>query len=180
MKTKHVLSLLVMITGIWGCSTSMVKSDFDQEVDFSKFRSFDWLEQREKPEGSEPFTNSLLAKRIRRAVDRELTVKGFRKDPGGNPDFKVRYYVSVKDKIDIRSSGYGYPWGYSYGFGYSYGGSYAYEYEEATLIIDVIDPAIDQLVWRGWYKDVLKDGDKINEEQIALAVNHVLKDFPPQ
>ena len=184
MKTIKIMLGMLLIAGIWGCSTSVIKSDFDKDVDFSKFNSFNWMAQSQTGNTDHPSHNSLVGNRIKNAVDKELTSKGFQKDADGNPDFNVMYYLTVKEKVDVSSSGYGYPWGYGYGYGYrygyGYGGIYTFEYDEGTLILDVIDPETNQLVWRGWYVDALKDGDKINDEKIALAVNHVLKDFPPQ
>ena len=47
-----------------------------------------------------------------------------------------------------------------------------------TIIIDIVDRAKDQLVWRGWVVRRNRDGN-FDEAEIARAVNTILMRFPP-
>ena len=116
-----------------------------------------------------------------------------------SPDFLIAYSVAVEDKVDVRSDRFGYGYGYGhgyrhgyYGFGYrsryhgfGYGSGYygngglAYQYKEATLILDFIDPASNELIWRGVYIDEIDDSGIITEDKIHEAVEHILEKFPP-
>jgi hypothetical protein len=141
--------LLLLVAG---CSTLRVKSDYDKEFDFSRLHTFTWLDPpvRSEPESSpmddlvDPFArNSILDKRVRQAVERELLARGYRKGGDGRAEFQLQYFVIIRDRTKIRSyprAGYGYYGGpYRYGYGAGWGGVSSYNYKEGTLILDVID-----------------------------------------
>ncbi len=136
---------------------------------------------------------------MKKAVESELVAKNLSKQ-ANSPDFLIAYSVAVEDKVDVRSDRFGYGYGYGhgyrhgyYGFGYrsryhgfGYGSGYygnggldAYQYKEATLILDFIDPASNELLWRGVYIDEIDDSGIITEEKINEAVEHILEKFPP-
>ena len=163
-----------------------MRSDFDREALFSHYRTFDWIappiraseeELQSDPEG--PFArNSLLDKRIRAAVNQKLETRGFRYAEGGESDFRVNYHVTFKDKVTGSGSNFGYTGRYyrgnfSSGFNWS-----VRQYQEGTIIIDIVDRAKDQLVWRGWVASRNRDGN-YDEAEINHAVNQILMRFPP-
>jgi len=101
-----------------------------------------------------------LDEHIRRAVEEELEEKGLRKVKE-NPDVLVAYDVSVdvpveKDNPENFAPGFGYSYAYMSGYRYKYGdaGLAGYRavdlFKEGTLIIDLVNPDTNQLVWRGW------------------------------
>ena len=111
----------------------------------------------------------------------------------------IAYSIAVEDKVDVRSDRFGYGYGHGYwpgyyrfgyrsryyGFGYgsgfyNNGGLYGYQYKEATLILDFIDPASNELLWRGLYIDEVDDSGIITEDKIHEAVKHILEKFPPE
>jgi len=54
-----------------------------------------------------------------------------------------------------------------------------YQYREGTLIIDIMDVASNQLVWRGWATDVISEKSlKDPEQAINNAVREIFKKFP--
>jgi len=173
-----------------GCAHLRVETDYDRDLDFSQFRSFTWLEPPVTIEPSEspidelvdPFEkNSLLDKRVRQAVERELLARGYRRAPDGRSEFELQYHVILKDRTKIRSysSGYyGYR-GYPYGYGGSLGGVSSYDYKEGTLIIDIIDARTRRLAWRGWAVGATRKG-YYTDEKVSEAVKAVLKHFPPE
>jgi hypothetical protein len=175
---------------VCGCAHLRVETDYDTDLDFSQFRSFTWLEPPVTIEPSEspvdelvnPFEkNSLLDKRVRQAVERELLARGYRRAPDGRSEFELQYHVILKDRTKIRSysSGYyGYR-GYPYGYGGSLGGVSSYDYKEGTLIIDIIDTRTRRLAWRGWAVGAMRRG-YYTDEKVSEAVKAVLKHFPPE
>ena len=56
-----------------------------------------------------------------------------------NPDLLVHYWVGVKDKQQVHSTGPAYGGGYGWGAGYG-GGVSTYEYREGTLVTDLVEP----------------------------------------
>ncbi len=203
---KFFLSLF-LITALMGCSTALVKSDFDHEINFAGQQTFDWAPQPEKADSSYDAKNSLLEKRLHNAVERELAAKGFRQQ-AGTPDFLITYRVDFKDKLEVISHGYDYwsayhggYWPDYYGFGFSYwpgyyhfgfrsryyygpgfydaAGPYLREYKEVTLTLDLLNPETKELIWRGWYVDKVEDVN-LREEKITEAVKRILEKFPPE
>ena len=119
-----------------GCSTLRVKTDYDPSVDFTRFNTYEWLKPplkdgaSEKPvdELTDPFArNSLLDKRVRNAVERELAARGFQKTSDGSGSFRVAYHVILKDKTRVRSTPGAYYGGY-------YGGYYDNDWGEALVV----------------------------------------------
>ncbi len=116
-----------------------------------------------------------------------------------SPDFLIAFSVAVEDKVDVRSDRFGYGYGYGYRpgyyrfgyrsryYGFGYGSGYygnsgldVYQYKEATLILDFIDPASNELLWRGVYIDEIDESGIMKEDKINEAVKHILEKFPPE
>ena len=171
MKIPLVLVGLTLMMVNLSCSRAIIKADYDQEIDFANYKSFDWMARPQK-KGVDPFVeNTLLEKRIKNAANTELTAKGYQRQTTADPDLMVVYYVGVKGKLDVRAYGYGY-WGGFYG-------PDVRQYNEGTLILDFVDPESNELVWRGWYAGAIK-GRAIREKEIHRAVRHILEKFPPE
>jgi hypothetical protein len=179
------IAILVALSALSGCATR-ARSDFDRDVAFSRYNSFDWIappiraseeEMRSDPNG--PFaSNSLLDKRMRAAVTSKLRARGYRYEEGGNSDFRLNYHVTFKDKLAGSGSDFGYTGRYHRG-AFSSGFNWSVrQYQEGTIIIDVIDRAKDQLVWRGWSVSRNRDGN-YDEAEINRAINQILMHFPP-
>jgi hypothetical protein len=182
---RAIIAILVALPGLSGCA-ARVRSDFDREAVFSYYRTFDWIappvraseeELRRDPEG--PFVrNSLLDKRIRTAVNSKLKTRGFQYEDGGESDIRLNYHVTFKDKLVGSGSDFGYAGRYRRG-AFSSGFHWSVrQYQEGTIIIDIVDRAKDQLVWRGWIVGRNRDGN-YDEAEINRAVNQILMHFPP-
>jgi hypothetical protein len=184
------LGITVAAVLLAACSGVRVDTDYDPAVDFAPLRSFAWLEEplREEPRPenavpSDPFTrNTLIDKRVRDDIAAQLVSRGYRAAAEGEaPDFLVRYEV-VSRQIERDypvyvggGYGYGYRHGY-YGSGVGYGGSTTYD--EGTLIIDVIDPASQQIAWRGYGTSQSRDA-WMDADRLHTSVSEILKRFPP-
>ncbi len=53
MKNIKLVLGLVLVTGLISCSRSLVRSDYDHEVNFARYKTFDWKAQPQNS-GSEP------------------------------------------------------------------------------------------------------------------------------
>ncbi len=182
---RATIATLVALSGLSGCATR-VRSDFDREAVFSDYNTFDWIAPlvRASEEGVQadlegPFArNSLLDKRIRAAVNGNLETRGFQYVESGESDFRLNYHVTFKDKLVGSGSNFGYFGRYRRG-GFSSGFNWSVrQYQEGTIIIDIVDRAKDQLVWRGWVVSRNRDGN-FDEAEITRAVNLILMRFPP-
>ena len=160
------------------CSSVSTDYDFDDQVDFSMYRSYQWV-----PSDSESTPNSveysqLIDRRIRAAVEQNLAAEGL--TPASTaPNLLVAYSTRTDRKTEVLDNGY-------YGYGYrGWRGSYwrpstmqVYQYEEGTLVIDLIDAQKKQLVWRGKAVGIVGDYAD-SENRINEAVKKLFQHYPP-
>jgi hypothetical protein len=188
---KARMLVLVLAALVTGCSTMQVSFDFDPKAKFTGLKTYMWLEEPQKPTGDPRIDgNTILHNRIHDAVDSELAARGFRKVTS-DPDFLVAYHVSLDKRQSVQTLnnyyGYGPGWGYGYGSAYRPGywagapETYVYEYEEGTLILDVVNPDNKELMWRGSAQDEVHFKTSPEKEQTKLkeAVRKMLAHFPP-
>jgi hypothetical protein len=174
-------ALLLILTA--GCRNIAIHSDFDPTVGFASLQSFAWLEPPEV-EGADPFAdNTLLRKRLRSAIESTLGARGFRpvEDPE-QADFLATYSVLLEENIrDNGSIGIGTYGGYRrYGYGGVYSSPSIRVYQESTLVIDLLDPQSQDLLWRGWGSGIVGTRDRTrSEERLRDGVRMILDRFPP-
>lgn len=175
---KTVACLGVFLCAV-SCSQILVTHDYDRDMNFTGFKTYGWHAIERSIE-----MNDLVINRVKEAVASELQLKGFRQVQE-NPDLLVNIHIVTRQKISINDWGYptgGY-WrrGYGYDFGYGYGGVSSRTYEEGTLMIDMIDAAGNNLVWRGTATDIIDPS--LSPEQRTLEINEavamILLEFPP-
>ncbi len=164
-----------------GCATPInTGADFDPEADFTAYTTYSWLEAHEDKRPKSPqINNELLTQRVQRAVDRELAAKGWSK-VDAEPSAWVTYHAALERRIDMRTTGSDFSYGRRYGGG---GRSHTWvqEYDEGTLIVDVLDGKDRGLIWRGTAQAAV-DVFASPEEKVELtnrAVKKLLAPFPP-
>ncbi len=182
MRFLSLAAIVALAVAVVGCSPINVKYDFDTSADFAVYKTFSWIEQPIKPVSdvrTAQRLNTLLDKWIRTAVDAQLAAKGMTLVTE-NPDVLLVYHTGVDQKIDVEDWGYSYP---RYPYGGWYGGQVdVYEYQEGTLIVDVIDAKSHQLVWRGTATKTIDEDATSQERQANLneVVRRMFADYPPK
>ncbi len=170
------LLLLVVILGAWGCMGPKVRTDFDPAADFTTFRTYAFAGLTDLNQGG-VLNNSLMRKRLEQMVGEQLSNKGLRQvGLDGHPDVLVHYWVTVKEKQRLESTG---PMVGPYGRR-GYGSVTTYDYEEGTLIIDLATPAKDELVWRGSIVSIVSDSKEENMRMVNKGVAKAFEDYPPK
>ena len=184
MKTHRILfNLAIVGFCFYACTGPNVKTDFDPAADFTKFRTFVFTGLTDMNRGG-VFDNSLTRTRIESTVARELNKKGLQQVPlEQHPDLLVHYWIGVKDKQRVQSTGPtagAYTWRGGYGWGAGYTGVSTYEYQEGTLIIDLVQPAKKELVWRATMVADLEDTAQENMELGKKAIAKAFENYPPK
>ncbi len=175
---------LIGLVALTGCAMK-VRSDFDHDAVFSYYNTFGWLEpparasEEANADPEAPFErNSLLDKRVRTAVNTYLEARGFKYADKAESDFLLNYHVRFKDKLYGSGTDFGY-FGRYYRGGFGSGFNYSVrQYQQGTIILDIVDREKDQLVWRGWAVTRSTDGN-FDEAEISRAVELILERFPP-
>ena len=152
-----------------GCSAVDAHVDHDPEVDFEQLSTFAWRPSN-VPERTDP--NPMQAE-IRATVAAVLKSKGYRQVED-NPDFQVAVFGGSKRLQTSMSLGYlrwepGQP-------------RDMYTYEEESLVIDIIDPAENHLIWQGQAKGALGTQPTPGQraDMIETAARTLLAQFPPK
>lgn len=191
-RVAALLAAAAVCASLGACSTLEISTDYDPAARFSNMKRYAWLPEPQKKTGDPRIDdNTLLQQRIRRAVDAELAAKGYTR-ADADADFLVGYHVSLDKRRSVQVLndyyGYGPGWGYRYGSVYrplGYVGppeTYVYEYEQGTLILDIVNPADRALMWRGAARDEVhfQNTPEESEAQIREAVKAMLERFPPK
>ncbi len=183
------ITLLMLISG---CSSLSLSTDYDNKIDFSHFKTYRWHAENAHNQASLKYLDHIMDQRIRTTIDQQLQQQNFIKSDDDKVNFLVNYSVVIEEKVDIKTynsynglyPGYGYRAGYGY-YGGSYGASTNTQvdhFKQGTLIIDIINPGTDQLMWRGAADGRLpKDSDRAERDRLAQEyVAKILTKFPPK
>jgi hypothetical protein len=168
-RTCILLSSMLVFGSAFGMN---VKTDYDKSFDFGKLRTFAFREQN-RPDGSVLQRNTLVDNRIREALRRDLEARGFRYQPDGPADFVVAYYARETEKAELEPVGYGMPLRWRRGWGPRV---WTRDYTQGSLVVDLIEPANNQLIWRGRVTDTVTGLDQ-SEKQINKGADQLVKHF---
>lgn len=184
MRGLCVSALLSLLAA--GCAGIDVKQDYNPAVDFGALRTFSWRSAVQEPTGNKLVDSPLLDSRIRAAVEKELLARGHRK-VATNPDYQVAYSYTIEsgaERDPDTSVGIGVGTGSRGSFGgigvsLGFGGR---DPGQERLIVDVIDPATDNLLWRGFAERRLASSSdpEENSARINETVAAILREFPPR
>jgi hypothetical protein len=142
-----------------------VKTDFSRSADFDHYHTYSWIGVKAG--------NQLLQDRIMRAVDSQLSAKGWSKVATGG-DASVSAFGSTKDQpnMQILDALPGWDWG-------GIEGSTFESTPVGTLVIGIFDSQSKKLIWRGRDNQVLSGKPQENEGKLDSAVKEMLEQFPP-
>lgn len=178
---KRIFVLFGLLALAAGCQSNKVETDYDTHADFTRLQRY---QLQEKPENIEAQFEPLLSGRLKTALDQRLSAQF--SPVADKPDFLVRYYVKKVEKVvdDRPRAGIGIG-----GFGSNVGGGISLSLplggnkfdQQAQIIVDFIDPASQQLLWRGnTVVDLSSSDPEANTQQVQKAVNEILKNYPPR
>ncbi len=126
-----------------------VQYNFDQDADFSKYKTYRWQEHPQSLELDQLTRNQLNA-----ALSAELAKKGLAAAQSGDPDLVLVYQIAMRAEKQITSfdTGWGYGPGWRRGWWGGGGGMTTATTDTiqiGSLALDMYDAAQKRLVWRG-------------------------------
>src|ERR1700733_15330771 len=129
---------------------------------------------------------TLTPQSLERAVGREMFLRGYAPVPPETADLLINFNVKEKDKVegDVGpTAGFGYGWGRHYGYGYGFGFDDYYNgittVTDGPLMIDLIDPSRNEVVWSGTAVGELTKKVLDNPEPaINLSVADIFARYP--
>lgn len=182
MKAMKIMMVPVLLAlFLSSCSSVRVLSDYDKDANFNNYKSYAFY----KTGIDKAQISDLDKKRILRAIETEMTARGFVKSE--NPDILVSIFTKEREQVDVYSNywGGGFGWGWSPyywgGFGPGWGGSNVSTRTEGSLYIDLIDAKNKELVWQGKGVGNLGNINNIEkkEQRIREFVFEIMQQYPP-
>lgn len=165
---------LVAILFMFLASCASVQSDYDRNVNFSTYKTYNYYTDIEWGNLSE-----LDQRRFFSAIDSEMQTKGLTKsdDPQLLIDIvaKEREYKSTSSSVNIGGGN----WGRGVSVGGSVGIPIRTRKSDKQIMIEMLDASNDQLVWQGVYeKTTSPKADK--QKLIDNAIQKIFTKFPPK
>ena len=153
-----------------------VQVDYDQEFDFSGFKSYAW-KMHPVMEADPELRASVGAELVRMALSRELLDKGFEPVEEEFADFYVTGFGTRERGSEITGAIGGW-YNTSPYYMQSWGTVMVRNYVEGTLVLDIIDAKTKQLAWRAYCQGAVRNMSK-RHKVINKAIRKALKKFPP-
>jgi hypothetical protein len=176
--TRRLLGIAAAALALGACSTLNVQSDWNTTIDFTKYKTWNFKQD------TLPYS-TFTQERIRQEIGNTLMSKGLTRDET-NPQLIVIYRVNTGSQTQyttVSSGGYGYgpAWGGYYG---GYGGvgvstTTQQQIPTGALTIAIVDPKINQMVWRGEADSQLSDNQS-NAQLVQQAITQMFAQFPPK
>ena len=176
---KKIAFLLFGILLFSACNSIKVATDYDTQVDFSKYKTFAFY----KTGIDKADISDLDKKRILRAIESELLAQGFIKSE--NPDMLVSIFTKSRERVNVSQNNLGWGWGWGWGWNpwmmNGMNNVNVNQFTEGTLFIDFIDKDKKELIWQGVGTGALKMDDRAKkEERIREFVKEIISRFPPE
>ena len=171
MKTLRLLfssGLLLMMSSIAALAQS-VQTDYDHSFYLARLKTYGFYQQERQP-GDALAASPLNDRRIRNALDSQLSVRGYVNRGNAQPDFLIAYFVTTRKGLDIQDN--------RFGLLRRIGSVNVNQVTEGTLIVVFVDRLTQQEVWRGLMSGTIdpKHLDKDVNKGIAKLVEKFRKD----
>ena len=173
MRTLRFLFVIALLALAGSVHAQQVKVHYDHGVDFTKFRTYSWLE-------GEPSNNPMAHQQIVLTIGKQLISKGLRRvDEGG--DLNIAYYASLSGNVSARMVDY------MQGLDVSrWGGGFG-ETTKPQLgalpltrtVLDIVDTSTKRLIWRGSARAAFTPNQAHARKRINSSMIKMLKKFPP-
>ncbi len=176
MRTINALVLAVAVAVLAGCASMNVSSHIERGVNFAGFTTFEWGPPDNLPVGdprldNNPFFNDYVTG----AIEKKMAEKGFQLSKAGGADLLVHYHASVNQRLDVYRADQ--PYGYCYGDCEPQ----VVDFEQGTLVIDLVDAKTKKVIWRGWAQDtmtgVIDDQERL-KKQVDEGVTKMMQLLP--
>jgi hypothetical protein len=172
---KNITLLLVAFI-LSSCTSIKVFSDYDRNIDFSNYETFAYF----KPEIDKVDISDLDKRRILKALDSEMNLKGLSKSE--TPDLLIGFTTKAKEQIYV-NTGNNFGWGWGWGFNPWFWGNGGYNSvstrTEGTLYVNIIDAATKQLIWQGKGRGGINEFMKNRDERISFFIHEIVENYPP-
>lgn len=165
MRTIIGFATASVIAVLSGCATMNVSSHIERGIDFTQYRTYDWGPPDNLPVGDPRLDNNpFFTDYLQGAVEKRLAGKGYERATTGAADLLIHYHASVNQRLDV------YRTDQQYGYCYGDCEPQVVDFEQGTLVIDLVDAGTKKVVWRGWAQDTMT-GVIDNQDRLQKQVD---------
>ncbi|MGJ8743577.1 DUF4136 domain-containing protein [Polaribacter sp.] len=167
---KYCLIFLLM-----SCSSSKVLVDYDDQTNFSEYKTYNFFENTGES------LNEFDKRRILSAIDIEMQNLGF--EFADVPDFFIDFKSKISKVQNNNTIGIGVgSGGRNGGFGISGGIPIGGKKLNEEITIDFVTPKKEALFWQGILNTKIKEKRTPEEKEIIYGeiIRKILKEFPPK
>lgn len=178
-KMKRIFSILCLLIFfcLAGCSTVTVTDETVGMLEVQQMKKYSWLAPQDRG-GEVRSVKPEVEKLIVSAVEKYLAGKGLEKTAAEDADVFITWFGKVDDKVSRTSVAHFYR---PYGYGTLAAqhpavveeGAPVKNWQEGTLILDIIDADSKAVVWRGSATDTIR-GD-MSADEIVVYINRSVK-----
>ncbi|WP_038030445.1 DUF4136 domain-containing protein [Thermonema rossianum] len=170
---------------ISACSSSRITHSTDRApaVDFSQYQSFVVVDYYRFRNDKYPVVNSELSRqRMARLITEALEGKGLLPaSEAAAAQLHVKFRMDLQTQQEFQQS-FNNNWGWtgwrSYPFYPATVNTYQRQYEELTLVVDIVDAQSGRLLWQGWaFAEIDKKRKKLPALQAAI-VARLFAEYP--
>src|SRR5215471_17652892 len=151
---KPVLAAVVAVLAISCAPTINVRTDFNRQADFSKYRTFSIRDGNSTG-------NPVMDQRIKSDVEAALRAKGLEEVTSGEGDAVVVAHAATRAKRTYSTFYDGWGWRYRWGPPRVVVDTF----DVGTLVVDMFDARTKTAVWHGYASRVLSDKPETNAKQ---------------
>ena len=173
---RRLLTALALTAFAAGCAAMTVSSHIERNVNFAEYVTYDWGPPDNLPVGDPRLDNNpFFHDYLQGAIEKRMAAKGYERAVSGTPDLLIHYHASVNQKLDV------YTVDNRYGYCYGNCEPQITDYEQGTLVIDVVDTRTSKVIWRGWSQDTMNgviDNQRRLEEQVEEGVTRMMVLLP--
>jgi len=162
---------IFVVLGILFLTSAAVRADkitfdYDHNVNFSKYRTFMWMQEPETPD---PF----MKDRIVKAINAQLIARGLRQVKS-KADLVIGAGLATEEKQVLET--------YYTGGGWDGGGFSTTEmrtYLVGTLTVDLIDSCTQKVIWQGVATDKLSHKPEKRTKDSDKWIEKMFRGYPP-
>ncbi len=184
--TLALLLAFLLLPTVLGCSSLIsVKVAYDPSVEFADYETFA-MAQPNKAVPTDADSDPFVHRRLRQLAFEQFSERGYVPASKKEADFVVYVLTGSRQRWGTMPGsymggpyfagryGYGYPgWGPGWGFGFST----ARVVDENLIVVDLVDPRENTVLWRG--KGVVR-GSSLDDKDLREAISGILARFPPE
>jgi hypothetical protein len=173
----RALAVSLVLAGAVACGPDIrVKSSFDPRAELDRYATFAMLLPN-KAVRTGPDVDPFVMQRLRQMTFVSLKSRGLTPVDRAQAQLLVGVQAAVRGRVDVYPRAHGYGYYYGSAWGYPYGGYEVHEYDEAIVVIDLIDAKTRAVVWRG--TGVRTVSGSTSDEAMRAVVDEVLNQYPP-